>query len=181
MGAAALDFLRVLAAGFAGGVAVWWLGRAATTARPRRRPGQPRELAWPARMRGAALLMLALALAVTAMATQASPDQRLVAAAVASSFLLSALYVSYAVFCYRVWLTTEGIGFAHWFGQRFLRWDDVTGGGYNPWLQAFHVSAGRQRVWYSPMQGGIPLLHRYLHRYLRRRFRGANAKKGWRR
>lgn len=117
-------------------------------------------------MRGAALLMLAMALAVTALATEASPDQRLVAAAVAGTFLLSALYVSYAVFGYRVWFTTDGIGSAHWLGQRFLRWDEVTGHGYNPWLQAFYVSAGRQRVWYSPMQGGIPLLKRYLRRRL---------------
>lgn len=167
MDTAIFDFLRVLVAGVAGVLAVWWVGRGATTTRSKRQPGRQRELPWPARMRGAAVMMLAGALAVTAMAIQASPDQRLVAAAVAGSFLLSALYVGYAVFSWRVWFTTEGIGSAHLFGRRFLRWDQVTGLGYNPWLQAFHVTAGRQRVWYSPMQGGIPLLHRYLRRRLR--------------
>lgn len=115
---------------------------------------------------GAFLLVAAF---VCYAATQAGASQKIIAAVVATGMTAGAVYLAYVVFCVTVWWDREGIGARHPLGRRrFVRWSDVTGGGYRRWLQAFAVDGRDERVWYSPAQTGWPALQRYMSFRLRR-------------
>lgn len=127
-----------------------------------------RLLTWPAPMRWFTGFMIPFSIAVAWMASQAKPSQAFTAGVVATCFLAGAVYMAYCVFLYRVWWTTEGIGCAHPLGRtNFIPWTDVQSANYVASVQAFYVKGNGRRVWYSPMQSGIPSLHRYLRHRLR--------------
>lgn len=166
-----LDVLRVVISGAAGGLAVWLLMRASQSARPIKSRGVRRlHFTWP--VRWTALLMLPCAAGVGYAASFAPMQQQWIASLVAVVFVCTAVYLAYAVLLVEVYWTPEGIGSRDWFrNSSFVHWEDVVDAGYVPSLQAFYVTDGLQKVWYSPMHAGVP----QLHRLMRRRFAGSGA------
>jgi hypothetical protein len=166
-----LDVLRVLISGAAGGIAVWLLMRASRAGQPIKARGVRRlHFAWP--VRWTALLMLPCAAGVGYAASFAPAQQQWIASLVAVVFICVAVYLAYAVFLVEVYWTPDGIGSRDSFrGDVFVHWDDVVDAGYVASLQAFYVTDGLQKVWYSPMHAGVP----QLHRLMRRRFAVAAA------
>jgi hypothetical protein len=143
---------------------------------PQKRKGL-RALTWPPGMRVLAVILLIGSLFAAWAATHARPSQALMAAIVSSSFVLGSVYLTYCVFLYRVWWTNDGIGSWHPLGgQRFIRWDEVEGGRYVGWVQAFVIHGAGRRIWYSPMHAGLA----HLHRFIGRRLQAVNVADGHR-
>lgn len=159
-----VDVLRNLISASTGALAVGLRSRSALYGRPIRERGL-RRLSWTRSIRATAVLFLPFCVFMVFLAAHAAGSQRALAFVVAVTFLCLALYLAYCVFLVDVHWTGNGIGASHPLGRkRFVRWDDVVDGGYVGWLQAFYVSDGEQRVWFSPMHSGVDQLHRFMRR-----------------
>lgn len=157
---------RSIIVAVAAAVVVALLASLAARKAPRKQKGV-RALTWPVATRILAVVLLIGSFFAAWAATHARPSQAVMAAIVSGTFVLGSLYLAYCVFLYRVWWTNDGIGSWHPLGgQRFIRWDEVEGGRYIGWAQAFVLHGAGRRIWYSPMHAGLAHLHRFIGRRL---------------
>ena len=138
-----------------------------------------RELGWTTAMRWGVALSVPFSAFVVWAAAQAKPSEQTMAAIVSGCFVLGSLYLVYCVFFFRVWWTPDGLNSWHPLGgTRSLRWEQIEAWAYLPSVQAFRVSGGGLRIWYSPMHAGHAALNKTIHRKTGLSLNGDHADNG---
>jgi len=126
-------FVTGVASAFITGAIMWWLGRDAAAA--------PTEgvLRYGKRMRALAALGVALALFVCYAASHASRDQRVLAALVATGFVVGTGWLAIEVFSFRGRVTdTHLIVRSAWRGVREIPWEAIEGYSFSD-VNQWHV------------------------------------------